>query len=118
MIAAGIDAFGAAFAFGRIDEDAELAATAALLLKNGEVLGRDSPLVGHQLALRFIADLAQLLIEDGRLNNLAEDRGIRALSHALHAADAVLGDEHRNIGRDVTEIAKAPVPPGMTLRAS
>jgi hypothetical protein len=93
MIAAGIHAFRAAFALCWIDEDAELAATLALLLKYGEVLGRHSPLIGHQLALRLIADLAQLLIEYGRLNDLTQDRSIRTLSDALHAADTVLGNE-------------------------
>ena len=65
MIAAGVHAFGAALALGRIDEDSELAAAHALLLEDGEVLVRGRPLGGHRLAFGFVGDLAQLLFEDG-----------------------------------------------------
>ena len=41
MIAAGIHAFGAPLALGGIDENAELTAAHALLLKHGVVLVRD-----------------------------------------------------------------------------
>ena len=107
MIAACIDAFGAALALGWIDEDAELSAgSRILLLENIEVLVRDGPLIRHRLPFFFVADGSEFCLERRWFDNFAEDRGIRAFGHAVHTANAVFGNEERNIGSNVAEVAK------------
>src|SRR5512138_1569344 len=104
MIAASIDALSAALALRGIDEDSKLAAADTLLLENVEVLVRCCPLSSHGLAFGRITNLVQRLFKNGRLDDLAEDCGVRALRHALHTTDAILCDKRRDIGGNVAEI--------------
>src|SRR5262249_28639971 len=107
VIATCIDAFGAAFAFGWINKNAELAAAARVFLFDHVViLVRDSPLLAHALAQLLIFDFRQSLFESCGFCDFAQDSCIRTLGDAIHAADAVFGDEFGNIGSDVTEIPK------------
>ena len=58
------------------------------------------------LTLGGVRDFLQLGLELRLGHDLAEDRGVRTFGHALHAADAVLAVEQRNLGRDVGEVAQ------------
>src|SRR5476649_1530397 len=106
VIAAGIDALGAAFALGGVDEDAELSAAHAFPFGYGEVLVGDGPLRGHGLALGFIGDRCQALLERGGHSHFGQDGGVGALRDAVHAADAVGPVKFRDIGGDVAEVAQ------------
>src|SRR5207247_5001385 len=90
-----------------IDKDSELSTGARiLLLEDVEVLIRDRPLVGHCFPFFFVPNGSQFRFEGRRLDDLAEDRCVRAFGHAIHAANTVLGNEERNIGSNVAEVAK------------
>ena len=107
VIAAGIHAFGAALALRRVDEDSELAAADAFLLEDVEVLVRRGPLVAPCSSAS--ASSAIWLSFSSRTegsDDLAQNGGIRTLRDAFHAADAVFGDEQRNIGSDIAEVAQ------------
>src|SRR5207244_12670173 len=106
VIAAGINAFGTAFALAGIDEDSELAALAGILFfDNVEILVGDAPLRGHGLACFFVGDLRESLLERRRLDDLAKNRGVRTLRHAIHATDAISCEEIGKLGS-----ARAGVP--------
>ena len=105
MIAAGVHAFGAAFAFGRIDEDSELSTLAWILLfDHVEVLIGYRPLCAHGFAGLFIGDPRESIFQRAGLDNFAEDRGVRAFGDAIHTADTIFSYEFRNVRSDIAEI--------------
>src|SRR6187200_2759012 len=99
-------ALGAAFALGRVNEDAEVTRLVALLFIDVPELGRLAELLAIMLALGFVGDFGEFLIQLRFGNDLAEDGGVRTLDDARHAGDAILAVEQRNLRRDVGEVAQ------------
>src|SRR4030095_14823019 len=104
VCAAGNDTLGAACALGRADEDAEVARLGALLLVNVPILRRFAKLFAAMLALSFVRDPGQFLLQLRLGHDLAEDGSVGEPRDALDERDAVLAVEQRYLGRDVAEV--------------
>src|SRR5262249_9547168 len=106
VVATSVHALRAALALSRIDEDAELPASDALLFQNRVVLVSHHPLRPDARPHRFVGNLFEALIESGLLAYLAQNCGVRTLRDAIHAAHTVLHDKLRDVRSDVAEIAQ------------
>ena len=60
----------------------------------------------HRLSKFFIGDLRELLLECRWFCDLTQNGGVRTFRHAVHAADAILCDEFRNVGSDIAEVTE------------
>jgi hypothetical protein len=104
MVAAGIDAFGASLALGRINENSKIAGLSPFLFVNVPILRRAAELPAVMFALRGIGDGFQLGFQFGLRDDLAQDGGVRTLGDTLHATHAVLAIQQGNFGSDIGEI--------------
>src|SRR6266550_2429585 len=108
VVAAGIHAFRAALALGGVNEYSKFAAADAFLLEDGVVLGGLYPLRAQARAQLLVGELGQPIGESGGISHFRQDRRIRTLRDAIHAAHAVFDNKERNVGSDIAEVAERP----------
>src|SRR4029079_9481861 len=100
-------ALAAALAVARIDEEPEGPAVEAAPRRQLAVfLGLGEPRLELRRARHVtVGALGDPLRELGPWRDHTEDRAVRAGGHAGHAADAALGEELRDAGRELAEVA-------------
>ena len=105
QVSADLDALGAAFALGRVDENAEIAAAARFLfLRHRVKLVGNSPLLAQPIGMTILS--LQRQIQHRRLNHFAQNGRVRAFGDTGHTTDTVVMVKFGNFRRDIGKVAQ------------
>ena len=118
VVVADGDALGAALALGRVDDDLEHAADAAPSSCRRRSTSWSSTTASRYISRSASGMVCELLLPLGLGEHLAEDGGVGALGHAVHAAGAVLGMYSGISGAMLLKSRSVAVPAGTSERAS